>query len=86
MDDTPEDIRNMMGDGPTEAEEQARKKAMTTEEALKELISRDYEKMEEAEVADRFVDLLIDLIAERSEEKAEEVVDQHERDYDHNLR
>ncbi len=58
-------------------------KTLTTEEALKKLISQDYEEMEETEVADRFVDLLIDLIAERSDEKAEERVDQHERDYDH---
>lgn len=60
-------------------------KHLTTEEALKKLISQDYEEMEETEVADRFVDLLIDLIAERSEGKAEETVDQHERDYDHDL-
>ncbi len=58
-------------------------KHLTTEEALKKLISSDCEKMEEIEVADRFVDLIIDLIAERSDEKAEERVDQHERDYDH---
>ncbi|KKN03327.1 hypothetical protein LCGC14_1108690 [marine sediment metagenome] len=56
---------------------------LTAEEALKELISKGYEEMEETEVADRFVDLIIDLIAERSEEKAEERIDQHERDYDH---
>ena len=58
-------------------------KTLTTEEALKKLISQDYEKMEETEVADRFVDLIIDLISERSEDKAEERVDQHEREWDH---
>ena len=60
-------------------------KILTTEEALKKLISQDCGGMEEDEVTNRFVDLIIDLIAERSEEKAEERVDQHERDYNHNL-
>ncbi len=81
MDDTPEDIRNMRGDGPTEAEEQARKKALTTEEAMREFVLSS--PINEKEDVDRFVDLLLDLISERSEEKAEERVDQHERDYDH---
>ncbi len=63
-----------MDDNST-TEEQACKKAMTTEEAL-----RDFTQ------SDRMVDLIIDLIAERSEEKAEERVDQHERDYDHDSR
>ena len=59
-------------------------KNLTTEEALKELMLKDYENMEETDMINRFVDLIIDLIAERSEDKAEERVDQHERDYDHN--
>lgn len=74
---------NKTFDGPDEIKEQERRKAMSTEEALKELISKDYERMEEDEVADRFVDLLIDLIAERSEEKAEEVLEKHEIEFDH---
>ena len=59
-------------------------KNLTTEEALEKLISQEYERTEETEVADRFVDLIIDLISERSEDKAEEVLDKHIRDYDHN--
>ncbi len=61
--------------------EEIRKKAMSTEEAIKDLMKEGLE----YEEVDRFVDLIIDLIAERSEEKAEERIDQHERDYDHNL-
>ncbi len=53
--------------------------ALTTEEALRKSLK------EGTGDEDRFVDLIIDLIAERSEEKAEERIDQHERDYDHNL-
>lgn len=72
MDEHDEMIRNMIGDGPTEEEERERKKAMSTEEALRDFIQ-----------SDRMVDLIIDLIAERSEEKAQEVLEEHKLDYDH---
>ena len=59
--------------------EEIRKEAMSTEEAIKDLMKKGLE----YEEVDRFVDLIIDLIAERSEDKAEERVDQHEREWDH---
>lgn len=88
MDEYDEMIQSMKGDGPSEVEEEARKKAMTIEEALKDEINRLHStdaSIPARDRIDRIIDLVTDLIAERSEEKAEEVVDKHERDCDHDI-